>query len=146
MSHAADKIKVEDRERMNAETLQSSIDQVAAAVALGMDVDAVAGVTIYESYAEDQDEPGVVYVRGYHATRESAINELLAFALDVWDNDIPELAPWGDEDEEPSIDARLDWLTRNTDEEILNAYFGDDMWSVSTVKVAQSHAKPFVRA
>lgn len=136
---------------MNLETLQTSIDNVAAAVSLGMDVNAVSGSILHESYAEDQDEAGIIYVRGYHSSRESAINELLAFAFDVWDNDEQDLAPWWDYEapeegyEAFVAQARKEWVSGKTDEEILDEYFGEGFWSVSILKVEKPHSKPFNR-
>lgn len=134
---------------LGLETLQTSIDDIASAVALGMTVGAPAGTTVYTSFAEDSDEADVVYVRGYHATRESALAELLTFAFDVWDVDEPELAPWWDENA-PEEDykshvqqARSAWIASNTEEEILDEFFGKDWWGVNELKIEKAHKRPF---
>lgn len=133
-------------------TLQSSIDNIATAVGLGLDVDAPSGLTMYLSYAEDQNESDVVYVRGYHSSRESAINELLAFAFEVWDNDGADLAPWFDYSlmeelsDEALANARESWISENTDEQILDNFFGVDFWGVSVLKIEKPHSRPFSRA
>lgn len=137
--------------KLDLHTLQASIDDVASAVALGMDVDAPMGVTVHVAFAEDSDEADVVYVRGYHGTRESAINELLSFAFAVWDHDDPELAPWrgsdiSDEDYgKCASPARQTWVEGHTDEQILDEFFGEDWWGVDKLKIEKAHAKPFSR-
>jgi hypothetical protein len=137
---------------MNQNTLQSSIDNISTAVALGLDVDAPSGLTMYLSYAEDQNESDVVYVRGYHASHESAINELLAFAFEVWDNDGADLAPWSDYtlseelSDEDIAQARASWISDNTDDQILDNFFGADFWGVSILKIEKTHSRPFTRA
>lgn len=114
-------------------------------------MDALPGTTMHVSFAEDRDEADVIYVRGYHATRESAVNELLTFAFGVWDHDEPELAPWWTSDiPEDDYDnrvaqARNAWITGNTDERILDEFFGEDWWSVSTLTIEKTHGKPFHR-
>jgi hypothetical protein len=133
-------------------TLQSSIDDLSAAVALGLDVEAPSGLTMYLSYAEDQNESDVIYVRGYHSSHESAINELLTFAFEVWDNDGADLAPWFDYSlteelsDEELANARESWISENTDEQILDDFFGADFWGVSTLKIEKPHSRPFSRA
>jgi hypothetical protein len=137
---------------MNQNTLQSSIDNISTAVALGLDVNAPAGSTVYVSFAEDENEVNVIYVRGYHASRESAINELLSFAFGVWDEDGADLAPWFDYSlseevsDEDIANARASWISENTDEQILDNFFGEDFWGVSVLKIEKTHRRPFVRA
>lgn len=134
-------------------TLQTSIDAISTATALGMDVAAPAGTKIFVAYAEDDEEEHVVYVRGYHSSEESAVNELLAYVFGVW-NQEEDLAPWWDYDwnslpaedyERATLAARNAWIDENSDADILNEFFGEHWWSVTELKIERPHPKPFQR-
>lgn len=138
---------------MTTDTLATSIDTISTATALGMNVPAPAGTSVYIAYAEDQDDPDVVHVRGYHASEQSALNELLQYAFAVW-NEEEDLAPWyesewytleGEEYERVALAARATWINENTDAQIVDAFFGEGVWSVTELKIEKHHKAPFTR-
>jgi hypothetical protein len=139
------------KERMS-EDLNDTLNTISTATALGMEVPAPQGTHFYEAIGRqpnpDWDEEENVFVSGFHPTRESAINELLQTAIDIWKED-EAVAPWTDSftleqeqlpqnDWQDLVDSSFrDWLKNKTDEEILNSFYGLGRWNVTVCKVAK---------